>query len=329
MTNYKTDNPNKYNWIDTGKGWLILFVLYYHSEHYFYNIPIISLFWIPFFMTCFFFMSGFVFHTKNEFNIQHKIKNIVCKLIWSYITFTSIILIPKALVRGYSIKEGFMSIIMGEASWYVAALIVAEIILCILFLKKWKQHELFIILIALLLCSIFLNRITEYEPWYFIRGISGAAYMILGHLFFLNKEKFYGIIKFKYLLLSISSYVFIRYFMFLYDDNFINNENSLPWDFSINTFTFIIESIIGIIMCYIFFNLFSNKYITYAGKNSLIYYYLNGGIILLLSIIFNKITPNHYIFVTIIFILTNILLFTSSILINKYLPFLLSISTKI
>lgn len=326
MTDHNTNNVDRYNWIDTGKGWLILCVLYYHSEHYFYNTAIISLFWIPFFMTCFFFMSGFVFHTRNEFNIRHKIKNIIYKLIWSYIIFTSIILIPKALMRDYDIEEGFMSIIMGEASWYVAALIVAEIILCVLFLKRWKQYELFIILIVLLLCSISLNSIIKHEPWYFVRGISGAAYMILGHLFFLNKKKFYGIIKFRYLLLIMTLYVFIRFLIFPYD--YIYNESSLPWDFSINTLAFIIESIIGIIMCYIFFNLFSNKYITYAGKNSLIYYYLNGGVILILSILFDKTTPNHYIFVVIIFMLTNVLLSASSLIINKYLPFLLSISIK-
>ena len=314
---------NRYEWIDTGKGWLILSVLYYHCEKYYNNDAIVSLFWIPFFMTCFFFMSGFVFHTKEDINIIHKIKSIIYKLLWSYLIFTSIILIPKALVRGYGIEEGIISVIMGEASWYVAALIVAEIILCSLFIKKWKQFQLLLISISLLLISIFLNNIIDYQPWFFIKGISGAGYMLLGHLFYLNKEKFYSLHKIKYLFITIAIFSIIRYTMYLYDNNSIYNENSLPWDFSINTLMFFIESIVGILMCYIFFNLYTHKYIKFAGKNSLIYYYLNGGIILVSSILINKILPFNYLFVIVVFVITNILLSLISRLINKYFPFLL------
>lgn len=319
---------NRYEWIDTGKGWLILSVLFYHCEKYYNNDAIVSLFWIPFFMTCFFFMSGFLFHTKNEFNISHKIKSIIHKLLWSYLTFTSIILVPKALVRGYGIMEGVKSVIMGEASWYVAALIVAEIILSLLFIKTWKQYQLLLISISLLLISIFLNNTINYEPWFFIKGISGASYMILGHLFYLNKEKFNHLLKIKYSIISIIAFVIIRYAMFIYDKSSIYNENSLPWDFSIYTIMFYIESIIGIMMCYIFFNLFTCRYIRFAGKNSLLFYYLNGGIILLFSIAFNKMLPYNYMFVIVIFAITNLLLSFSSILINRYFPFLLILPIK-
>lgn len=327
LINYKT-KINRYDWIDTGKGWLILSVLYYHCECYYNNGAVVSLFWIPFFMTCFFFMSGFVFHTKEEFNIVHKIQSILYKLLWSYIVFTSIILIPKAFVRGYSIKEGLISVIMGKASWYVAALIVAEILLCLLFMKRWKQYQLLVVSIFLLLISIVLNNYIDYEPWFFIKGISGAAYMILGHLFYLNKEKFNALLKIKYLFITMLTFLIVRYAMYIYDNSSIYNENSLPWDFSIYTLMFVVESILGILMCYIFFTLFSNKYIKFAGKNSLSYYYLNGGVILVLSTVFSKILPYNYFFNVVVFIITNLFLSITGFIINKYFHFLLVFPKK-
>lgn len=79
----------------------------------------------------FFILSGYLMYKpQQQFCIAHKMKSIGKSLLMPYFIFTSLLALPKAIVHGASIDilNIFQSIIMGKASWFVAALIVAEIL---------------------------------------------------------------------------------------------------------------------------------------------------------------------------------------------------------
>ena len=82
----------------------------------------------------FFFISGYLFYKEESFNFIRKIKSIIRTIIIPYFIFTSIIALPKMWIHGneIDITNIIQSICLGQASWFVAALILAEILFSII-----------------------------------------------------------------------------------------------------------------------------------------------------------------------------------------------------
>jgi fucose 4-O-acetylase-like acetyltransferase len=110
----------------------MLGILLDHTEIYYtgsniinYNVYVVNA------LTIFFILSGYLMYKDNPtFNIKHKLKSIFKSLLIPYFIFTTIIAVPKALAHGNTIEwiNICMDIIMGQASWFVAALCLSELI---------------------------------------------------------------------------------------------------------------------------------------------------------------------------------------------------------
>lgn len=122
-------------WINTGRGICMLCVFIAHCNFYYLNnlLPIIFVF-RPFYISFFFFLSGFLMlKDLSKFSFKRKIKNIMYKLLWPVLLYPTLIWIPKSLVHGRDVRieTYLLDLLGGTASWFVAALIVAQIILII------------------------------------------------------------------------------------------------------------------------------------------------------------------------------------------------------
>ena len=71
------------------------------------------------------------------------------------------------------------------------------------------------------------------------------------------------------------------------------------------------------------------KSLSYVGRNSLTYYYLNGGVVFILTFIFNKIGlvyDGNYFFALLLFIFVVIILSIASKLIHRFAPWMVGAS---
>lgn len=109
-------------------------ILWDHTEIYMSGRNIIPYFiYVTDAIVVFFFLSGYLMFKANGFNIKHKIKSIYRTLLLPYFIFTIAITITKTWVRGQQLvfPDFVTSIITGQASWFIAALITAELIFSI------------------------------------------------------------------------------------------------------------------------------------------------------------------------------------------------------
>lgn len=157
--------PNRISWIDSARGFCMIAILYFHTEIYYTNTTIIPYsMYVVNALVMFFFISGFLFYKENNFHIKQKIKSIFRTLIKPYFIFTAIISIPKAIVHGENIEiiNIIKQILLGHASWFIAALIIAEFIFSIiLYFSKEK-----ISIIQLVAVSCFAQAYRSTTPTY-------------------------------------------------------------------------------------------------------------------------------------------------------------------
>ena len=104
-------------------------ILLDHTEIYYTGDNIIGYnYYVANVLVAFFFLSGYLFYKDTPFSLQLKLKAIARYLLLPYFIFTTFIAIPKALAHGFDIPETLFSVLTGQASWFIAALIVAEIV---------------------------------------------------------------------------------------------------------------------------------------------------------------------------------------------------------
>ena len=121
---------NRIYWIDSLRGICMLAILLDHTEIYYAGKNIIDYnFYVVNALVLFFFLSGYLMYTPTHFNIKHKLHSIFRSLLIPYLFFTTLMAIPKAFVHGNNINflDIGLNIITGQASWFIAALCVAEL----------------------------------------------------------------------------------------------------------------------------------------------------------------------------------------------------------
>ena len=116
-------------WIDQARGLCMLMVLWFHAEMYSGMGQTYSILITPFFMQAFFFLSGYLFvRNRQRFSFIDKMKRCVIGIWIPYIIFTTIMLVPKIYLHHWSISHGLMTILTGQASWFVYVLGLMQIL---------------------------------------------------------------------------------------------------------------------------------------------------------------------------------------------------------
>jgi len=173
-------------WIDMMRGICMVLILYFHTEYYYAEANIIPYsMYVCDALIAFFLVSGYLFNGGNvcergerreergeripqestqgrEPNVQRSTFNVQRNLI-PYLFFTALISFPKALAHGsdFSISDAFFTIITGRASWFVAALIVAELVFSLIMWisrgKKWLRCALMLIIVPAIYVALRIN----------------------------------------------------------------------------------------------------------------------------------------------------------------------------
>lgn len=322
-------------WIDLLRGFCMIAILWFHTEMYYvgYDITPYAMY-VGNVLAVFFFLSGYLLYHKDLI-IKKRIYSIFRKLIIPYFFFTSIMAFPKALVyHNTDLFAIITDIIYGYASWFIAALIVSELMFIIIlhYLKKHIIEIISITSIIMLILSYLIGN--NYNPscihyednfWHINESLLGFFFLSFGYIFRHFENQFSH---FQLKLLPILTILFIISKLIIYktEGQFIFGPIVVS-----NYPLFVIDLIIGILLLVIIFKLLPPNYlIQWTGSHSIVYYFICGGVPLITSKLFNmfSFTFKGYFSIVIVFL---VIYFISTIItwiIYKYLPVIIYSHSK-
>lgn len=282
-------------WIDTIRGIVMMAILLFHTEVYCTGQGIIPYhLYVTNALIAFFFVSGYLFLSPDKvFSFRRKIATILRKLIIPYFIFTLVLAIPKALVHDdMSFTDVLVSILTGKASWFVATLIIAEIVFAvILHYLQHKERIVFILstlpylLIAAAYHFLSTETFASYNLWCWQNALLILPFIYMGYYFRNNCQLFEKLTSRKVILLLFITVVILKYWE--YQNNlFLTMEPIIVSSFFILLLDGVITTLLLVSICKIIPNLLP---VTWTGSHSLVYYFFCGAVPTAVSMGLNRI----------------------------------------
>lgn len=275
---------NRISWIDYMKGIAMFLVVLSHSE----GLPtLVEYYFRPFFLTSFFFASGYLFHDPSKpFNIKKKAIKIIEGILIPYLIYWIISFIIDKLINGNScitiIQELIQSLLRGQKLWFISCLLCSEIIMCTnLFISK---NPIYILISGIISFSIWLfTNLSKPGEWIWCVNIAFLAYlyMSLGYCFRNYETRLSQYITNIKIGLSLS----VIYIILICTDYlYLNNTVIFALNYFSNIGYFILCSSIALASLYFLYNkLKVNKIITFLSVNSLLIYFFHNQILNILK----------------------------------------------
>lgn len=304
------------------KGFAMLSILLFHTDSYNFEELIIPYeYYVENFLALFFFVSGFLFYRETEFDFKHKLKSIIKTIVLPYFIFTSAMSFPKALVHGNTFSTDIITnIFFGQASWFVTALVLAEILFSILIIVSYKNK--YVMPAVCFACGITAVYISpSFNFWHYHNAMLAMPYLYMGYVYhkyeipvtwFVNNKVFVAagtvlLISMKYMehttpLRMLFEPVIVTSFILFFIDTMM----------FITLFILLIKHIRPY------------KMICWTGRNSLVYYFLCGGVPLITNRMLMFMGINYGNNIIVLLIITVFVYFVTTLitkLIVKYIPF--------
>ena len=273
-------------WIDFLRGISMILILVFHTEVYYIEYDI-----TPYYIyttnaiILFYFISGYLFYRSESFSLKKKALSIVRSLLIPYFIFTTLIAIPKVLVRQENIDwmNIILNIISGRASWFIAALIVGEFIFALLLLKtRGKVAWLLTDAIACLIIY-YVIPFNQHNYWQWQDALLAVTFLSAGYIYHQYDKHFNTINKPLYSSLLLLILIIIKVYEYHVDLPMRNIAiENIP--------LFLVDSIIWILFVISIISYIPRcKMIEWTGQHSIVYYFLCGGCPLIVSMTMNKI----------------------------------------
>ena len=324
------DSTQRKEWVDLGKGISILMVVLFHCEVYTHIVDtgttdIFSFFRMPFF----FFLSGFVFTSNyKEFSLRRKLKQILRGIVWTYFVFTLILLLPKCVVSGKELRAGIEAILLGKAAWFVVSLGVAQLLFGIVLRLTRDLRAIAVFMAASVGIGAVIKTLASGElPFQVDKAFFVVLFFGLGFFYRIYEQRLSRLLKWRYLWLSVGAFAAL---MAMEERVFGSSTGNVFWAESAqNLPLFMLYATVGVLMMLIIVNKLPVRrmhLICYIGANSLVFYYLNGGVIKLWRAVYHHVESYLMAYsaltFVVLFIVVAATLFLIVLLIRKYCPIL-------
>jgi len=255
----------------------MLLILWFHTEVYYTGRDIISYnLYVCNALTVFYFISGYLFFNEKLFSWKHKLHSIYKGLILPYFFFTLLLALPKSLVRDVSLTDIFIDIIIGKGSWFVASLIVCELVMIILGLLK-RKSVIYITQIACLLLAYLLidTNFSIYQNYWNVHSaLIGMFFLCLGYEYRVFEKQLECLHHFWVFILVLLLFIATKVYVIWSGASLIVSPviiSSFP--------LFIADSILGILLLITLFRKIPNiSWLNWTGKHSLVYYFFCGAV---------------------------------------------------
>ena len=179
-------NTKRIKSLDVLRGWCMIAILFFHTQMYYFGADVVPYtLYVPNALALFYFIAGFL-ALHNKRTIGQSLQRIILRLVLPYIIFTFVLAIVKQTINfGHIDVHNLASVILsGRASWFVAALIIIEVVF--LFVRKLCRDNSWLILclgVAAMVAAYFVQRSPD-EISNFAGGIPFAIPPALLGLFF-------------------------------------------------------------------------------------------------------------------------------------------------
>lgn len=117
------------DWFNLARGILMVLLFVYHSEVYYGDEHTWSFLFAPFFLTGFFIISGYFFSSADpaKFNFRAKALQTLRALIIPYFIFTIAFAVPKIIMYHTSPWQNIIDIVLLRASWFVVVIAICQL----------------------------------------------------------------------------------------------------------------------------------------------------------------------------------------------------------
>ncbi len=302
-------------WIDRTRGTSMMLILLFHTSMYYAgsDIPTYSMY-VENALAMFFFISGYLFMPncteqvieKNGWCAQsaipdtrRKLKSILQKLITPYLIYTPTIAVLKAFVHGTTIDplDIIERILSGEASWFVSSLIVAEVLFMAIVLTSRGK-----LLITAILCTLPCMAVaydTDITPLSILNvSFIALVFLFIGHAFRRCEHVIDNMHAASYIPLFLLLVIIKVY-------EYANGINMTFYVIQIDSFPLFFTDTVLSSLCLVWLckRLPSIKMVEYIGSHSLIYYFISGGVPLIVGRLMPQYTEGDYHLIAIAFII--------------------------
>ena len=272
------------SWIDTIRGISMMAVLLFHTEVYCTGQGIIPYhLYVTNALITFFFVSGYLFHhPEKDFYIHHKLTTILRKLVIPYFIFTLLLAIPKALVHDdASFADVLISILIGKASWFVATLIIAELLFAVIIhYFQHKERTVFLLsaLPYLLIAATYhffpSETVASYNIWCWQNALLIMPFLYTGYYLRRNNRLFDYITSKQNIIILLSGVVLLKYWEHQ-NSVFLTLEPIIVSSFFILLLDGVITTLLLVALCRIMPHILP---IIWTGRHSLVYYFFCGAV---------------------------------------------------
>lgn len=276
-------------WIDMARGLCMMAILLFHTECYYCGEEIIP--YVVFAGNAaitFFFVSGYLFVRPDaEFSIKRKTRSIVTGLVVPYFIFTSVIALPKTLAHDdLTIQDAFLNIITGHATWFVPALIVTQL-LFMLMMRLCKGRELWMavgcalpfVAVALLHHLIDDEVLSSHNLWCWQNAFFMLFFFYMGHVMRQRKEMV-ALLR-RNSVLALLAVIVVGMKIMEYRTGISLTVEPIH----VSSFTLLLIDglLVSLLVCAICLRLPRIAPIEWTGANSLYYYFICGGVPLMVG----------------------------------------------
>ena len=280
-------------WIDLLRGFSMIAILWFHTEVYFTGQPMTPYeMYVGDVLAAFFFLSGYLMYGRT-LDIKRRINSIFSRFLVPYFVFTTIIAVSKTILvhDNTSWKDIIISIISGHASWFIAALILSQLLFMLfLWITNEKMLWLSIIAVCCLILSYFVGNAFEPYPLYYAQNIwhlnealLACFILFTGYLYRKYETRFNNI---SILLSLLIVFILIKIFIIH------TNAQLILGPIIVSNYPLFIADLLCavLLMAGIFKQLPSVRLIEWTGSHSLVYYFICGAVPFMVSRLFHKTT---------------------------------------
>ncbi len=304
---------NRISWVDTARGLGMMAILLFHSDKYFAGNEVLPyVFYVENALITFFFVSGYLFQRPGKaFSLPRKLLSILRGIVIPYFIFTAAMALPKAFIHDdRTLDEVFFDILTGHASWFVAALITGECLFSLLLhITKGNSRQLMVasalpyLLVSALYSFVDNDWLVNINFWCWQNAFLMLWVICLGHLYRQREHQLHNIHgKWFFIIGLLCLFVILKWMEYHYE-----------WQLTLEPihvssfFLLLVDACIGIWLMVVFCQWFpSVRLIQWTGSHSLVYYFICGGIPLLVCLSLQKMGityQNNYLQILMVFVL--------------------------
>ena len=269
-------------WIDFLRGVSMILILVFHTEVYFKEFNV-----TPYYIyttnaiVLFYFISGYLTHHSA---LHSSLRRIVRSLLIPYFVFTSLIALPKVFIRGSEINLADIAVLIlsGRASWFIVALMVAELMFILLLWISRGKHSWLFIVAVICFVTYYLIPFNQHNYWQWQDALLAFDFLYAGYLYRQYASLFHTINRPFYSFLFLLLLITIK--IYEYPLNLPMRNIAIE-----NIPLFLADSIVWLLLVITLIRYIPRqRMVEWTGQHSIVYYFMAGGCPLVVSILMRK-----------------------------------------